>query len=107
LSRAADEAIGDPANTPFVSAASVWEIAIKRALGKLAAPDDLLDQLEGRDVVSLPVTAGDAWYVRNLPRHHQDPFDRVLVAQAVLRDLVVLTADPVFSRYGVAVMAAR
>jgi PIN domain nuclease of toxin-antitoxin system len=106
LARAADDAIDHPDNVPLVSAASVWEIAIKRGLGKLTAPDDMLEELAARDVGVLDVTADHAWGVSRLPRHHSDPFDRLLVAQALAEGLVLVTADPVFARYGVPVLPA-
>ena len=67
----------------LVSTASVWEIAIKRALGKLVAPDDLPDHIEAQGFGWLPVAAAHAWRVRELSPHHRDPFDRLLVAQAL------------------------
>jgi PIN domain nuclease of toxin-antitoxin system len=102
LPRAAREAIADPVNTPLVSAASVWEVAIKRSLGKLHAPDDLPARIVGEGFDWLPVNADHAWHVRNLPPHHRDPFDRLLVAQAIVDGLPVVTGDPHFGAYGVA-----
>jgi PIN domain nuclease of toxin-antitoxin system len=101
------EAIANPDNGAFVSAAALWEIAIKRALGKLDAPDDLLDQLREKDLPTLAVLPEHAWAVHRLPSHHSDPFDRLLIAQAIVEHFTILTADPVVPRYGVAVMAAR
>jgi PIN domain nuclease of toxin-antitoxin system len=74
LSEKAREALADPANDVLVSTASVWEIAIKRALGKLSAPDDLPDHIEAQGFSWLPVGAEHAWHVRELPPHHRDPF---------------------------------
>ena len=104
LSPAARDAIADPVNEPFVSAASVWEIAIKRSLGKLDAPDDLLEIVSDEGFVFLAVTPWHAWRVAQLPRHHGDPFDRLLVAQALGEGVPVVTADPQFGAYGVGVM---
>jgi PIN domain nuclease of toxin-antitoxin system len=103
LSPAARDAIADPANEPLVSTACVWEIAIKRSLGKLTAPDDLPDRISGGGFAWLPISAEHAWMVRDLPRHHGDPFDRVLVAQALIERLPIITADPHFDAYGVEV----
>ncbi len=103
LSHAARAAIADPANEPLVSSASVWEIAIKRALGKLTAPDDLPNQVESAGFSWLPITPTHAWQVRELPGHHRDPFDRVLVAQAIAEQLPIITGDPRFNDYGVEV----
>jgi PIN domain nuclease of toxin-antitoxin system len=101
LSRPAREAIADPINEPLVSAASVWEIAIKRAFGKLTAPDDLPDRVREGGFEWLNVTAEHAWQVRALPSHHRDPFDRLLIAQALVEGLPIVTADARFGAYGV------
>jgi PIN domain nuclease of toxin-antitoxin system len=101
LSTAARAAIADPDDEPLVSAASVWEIAIKRALGKLTAPDDLPERISDSGFQWLPVTAAHAWRVRDLPLHHRDPFDRLLAAQALVERLAVVTSDPRFGDYGV------
>jgi PIN domain nuclease of toxin-antitoxin system len=103
LSPPARDAIADPVNEPFVSAASVWEIAIKRSLGKLTAPDDLPDRIEDEGFAWLPISANHAWQVRELPPHHRDPFDRMLVAQALIERLALITSDPHFGPYGVQV----
>jgi PIN domain nuclease of toxin-antitoxin system len=94
-------AIADGANLVAVSAASAWEISIKRALGKLQAPDDLEAQLEASDFVALPITVADGLAAGSLPRHHDDPFDRMLVAQARANGLTVVTRDSRLARYGV------
>lgn len=88
----------------FVSTASLWEIAIKASVGKLEVPDDLPRQVEEMGFELLPVTAEHAWRVRSLPHHHGDPFDRLLIAQAQLERLPVVTADPAFGEYDVAVV---
>jgi PIN domain nuclease of toxin-antitoxin system len=103
LSSPAREAVADPANEPLVSTASVWEIAIKRSLGKLTAPDDLPDRIADEGFSWLPVSAGHAWHVRDLPTHHRDPFDRLLVAQALIERVPIVTADSRFDDYGVEV----
>jgi PIN domain nuclease of toxin-antitoxin system len=101
LSPAARDAIADPNNEPLVSAASVWEIAIKRSLGKLTAPDDLPDTIADEGFAWLPISAQHAWTVRDLPIHHADPFDRVLVAQAMVEGVPIVTTDTRFAEYGV------
>jgi PIN domain nuclease of toxin-antitoxin system len=103
LSEAAREHLADPANEPLVSVASLWEIAIKRSLGKLAAPDDLPDRIASEGFGWLGFEAHHAWEVRRLPMHHRDPFDRLLVVQALIERLPVITADPRFVAYGVEV----
>lgn len=86
----------------FASAASVWEIAIKRSIGKLNAPDDLPALLPRMQFQPLAVTLQHAHAVGDLPPHHGDPFDRLLIAQARLESLTILTSDSHFSRYDVA-----
>jgi PIN domain nuclease of toxin-antitoxin system len=88
----------------FVSTASLWEIAIKSSLGKLEAPDDLPVKVEGMGFELLSVTPEHAWAVRSLPHHHGDPFDRLLIAQAQVERLPILTADPAFNAYDVTVI---
>ena len=101
LSEKQRSAIADPANVVYVSAASAWEIAIKKALGKLIAPNDLGAALIASELEQLPVTVAHAEAVGRLPPHHRDPFDRMLIAQAGVEDLTVVTGDPVFAQYEV------
>ena len=101
LSARARDAIADPGNEPLVSTATVWEIAIKRSLGKLEVPDDLVDEIDDAGFSWLPVTAGHAWAVGALEPRHRDPFDRLLVAQALAERLPVVTRDPQLAGYGV------
>jgi PIN domain nuclease of toxin-antitoxin system len=95
----------DPENQLFLSAASSWEIAIKYALGKLPLPLPPLEYVLGRMETSstspLPVQHSHALHAGSLPRHHADPSDRLLVAQAQLENLRILTADPQFEAYEV------
>ena len=88
----------------LVSTASLWEIAIKTALGKLDAPDDLPARVEALGFQLLPVSAEHAWQVRRLPHHHGDPFDRLLIAQAQIERLTIVTADALFDAYDVTVV---
>ena len=106
LEPAARSAIADPASDVLVSAATVWEIAIKRALGKLDAPDGLTDALEvvGFDV--LPVIGYDAEAAGALPPHHRDPFDRMLVAQAQRLGALIVSRDTAFAFYEADVLQA-
>ncbi|HEY6280059.1 MAG TPA: type II toxin-antitoxin system VapC family toxin [Streptosporangiaceae bacterium] len=106
LSTQAREAIADPANLAAVSAASAWEISIKKALGKLAAPDDLEDQLEAGGFEPLPISIAHAVAAGRLPRHHDDPFDRMLIAQALAEGLTIVTRGKRFGDYGVALLPA-
>lgn len=106
LDEAARRAIAEPANDTFASAASAWELAIKARLGKVSMPDDLGEQLAANSFTPLPVQMTHALAVRHLPDHHRDPFDRLLVAQAQLEGLTIVTADQAIPRYDVAVLAA-
>ncbi|GAA4383687.1 type II toxin-antitoxin system VapC family toxin [Agromyces bauzanensis] len=93
--------ISDASNIVLVSAMTVAEIAIKTSLGKLAAPDDLLPTLEAGGFDGLTFESRHAEVLRSLPWHHRDPFDRMLIAQAIAEQLTILTADPHFAAYGV------
>jgi PIN domain nuclease of toxin-antitoxin system len=104
LSAEARAVLADPGNELLVSSASVWEIAIKRSLGKLEAPDDLVEVISDEGFTFLGVTPSHGWRVTTLPLHHGDPFDRLLAAQALVEGIPVLTADPQFGPYGVGVM---
>ena len=104
ISRAAVQALGAENARIVVSAVSVWEVAIKRGLGKIDAPDDLLPQLERARVELLPISARHADRVATLPPHHRDPFDRLLVAQASSEALALVTADESLRRYDVDVV---
>ena len=85
----------------FVSAASIWEIAIKAALGKLDAdPEAVRQALDPSGFGELPVTGEHAASVARLPAHHRDPFDRLLVAQSLVENLVLVTADAQLAPYG-------
>jgi PIN domain nuclease of toxin-antitoxin system len=95
------KAIADPTSTVVVSAVTAWEMAIKAAVGKLAVPDRLIHQLDQEGFEALPVTVEDGLAAGALPRNHSDPFDRMLIAQAARRRLVVVTADRRFADYDV------
>jgi PIN domain nuclease of toxin-antitoxin system len=91
----------------LVSVVSLWEIAIKRALGKLRAPDDLPARLPGLGFGLLGIEVEHVWAVGEMPHHHGDPFDRLLIAQARAERLPILTADPAFADYDVSVIWDR
>lgn len=101
LGKKAAAAIGAPKAQILISAVVIWEVSIKRRLGKLDAPADLLEQLERAGVDLLPITARHADRVGTLPMHHRDPFDRLLVAQADVDGLTVVSADGNLRDYGV------
>ena len=106
LTAGAREAIADPVNLVTVSAVSAWEISIKKALGKLAAPDDLEQQVVSGGFEPLPITIAHSIAAGQLPCHHEDPFDRMLIAQAFAEGLTVVTRDKRFGDYGVALLPA-
>ena len=84
----------------FLSAVSLWEIWLKMSLGKLPLPPDFEGKLAAESFENLPLTAGHAREVAQLPWHHRDPFHRMLVAQAQAEKLVFLTADGIVAQYG-------
>ena len=106
LSRNARETIADPANQIFVSAASAWEIAIKKAAGRLRAPDDLEEQIEHNRFTPLPISLQHTTTAGALPNHHRDPFDRMLMAQGKIEQLTIVTRDDHIPDYGVEVIRA-
>jgi PIN domain nuclease of toxin-antitoxin system len=106
LDRAAAQSINDPANDVLVSGGTVWEIEVKRAAGRLDAPTDLLDDLAQAQVDLIAITAVDAVAAAHLPTHHKDPFDRLLVAQAIRLDATIVSRDRAFDAYGVPRLAA-
>ena len=107
LSSDVREALVNPRNDVYVSAVCIWEVAIKRALGKLRAPDNLAATVEAAGFSELPVSFVHAEQAGSLPKHHTDPFDRMLVAQAQVEGLTLVTADANIPRYAVRTMAAR
>ncbi len=105
LSPEAREIVADPSNEIMLSAASAWEIAIKHALGKLRLPEAPATYVESRLLLNrmtgLPIHLRHALHAGELPPHHRDPFDRMIIAQARVEALTVITADEVFRRYEV------
>lgn len=96
--RARDDIVG--AEAVYVSAASIWEIAIKAALGRIEGDVAVIARsIEESGFIELPITAAHAARVSGLPPHHRDPFDRLLVAQALAEPLVLLTADKELAQY--------
>jgi len=105
LSAGARQAVADPSSTVHVSAATVWELSIKASLGKLDLDGaDLVEEIEENDFVELPMTARHSLAAATLARHHNDPFDRMLIAQARIEGLTIVTRDPAFRAYGVATL---
>lgn len=106
LSEEARNIIAAPENIIFVSAASAWEIGIKKAIGKLEAPEDLETAIAVNHFETLPITITDGLSVEKLPNYHQDPFDRMLIAQAMANNLTIITRDSQFSQYGLRLILA-
>jgi PIN domain nuclease of toxin-antitoxin system len=101
LSEAARRQLTDDTNRVLLSAAVVWEIAIKRALGKVTVPDEYLPLLLDAGVQPLAVSVAHAAAVEHLPPHHRDPFDRLLVSQAFTEDAALVSRDAAFEPYDV------
>ncbi|WP_326684736.1 type II toxin-antitoxin system VapC family toxin [Streptomyces microflavus] len=95
----------DTEPTVHLSAVSAWEIAIKQSLGKLDGPDDLAERVRDSQFTSLPITAGHGMRAGRLPALHRDTFDRILVAQAQIEGMTVVTRDKWIPQYDVPVMA--
>lgn len=90
----------------MVSAVSAFEIAAKVAIGKLRTPGDLAAQIVAQEMIELPITVRHGLAVGQLPLHHRDPFDRLLIAQARCEELTIITSDPAFAAYDVPTMPA-
>jgi PIN domain nuclease of toxin-antitoxin system len=104
VSEEAERQLADPTNRVLLSAAVVWEVAIKRSLGKLAAPADLVPVLAEAGAAATPITLEHAAAVEHLPPHHRDPFDRLLIAQAKVERAAIVSADPELRAYDVPVV---
>jgi PIN domain nuclease of toxin-antitoxin system len=104
LSRPLRAAITDKANDIFVSAASIWELAIKRALGKLNFSGSIVDAISRLGFEILTISGPHAEHAGGLPRHHTDPFDRLIIAQAQLEGMLLGTQDRLMRPYGVATL---
>ncbi len=106
LSKQARQILEDPSHEVFVSSASLWEIAIKSADGKLSVPDDLESAIFTVGFLPLDIKFPHVRRLRTLPLHHRDPFDRILVAQALHEDLELVTRDRRILSYGTRVIEA-
>jgi PIN domain nuclease of toxin-antitoxin system len=104
LGESARQAISDPSRLVFMSAVSIWEIVIKKALGKLDVPDELADVLDEQPFHYLDMTAEHAFKVGELPFHHRDPFDRLLIAQSLVDGLTLVTHDSDIGKYDIPVL---
>jgi PIN domain nuclease of toxin-antitoxin system len=101
LSLPARQLIIDPKNIVYVSAVSIWEITIKKMLGKLQAPDDVIEVIGASGFKALPITFQDAAAIESLPPIHSDPFDRLLIAQAKVHRLTFITQDEQCLNYAI------
>jgi PIN domain nuclease of toxin-antitoxin system len=99
-------AISNPRNQVYISAASTWEISIKKTIGKLSAPDDMDAIVEDEGFDKLPITLFHGEQAGLLPEHHKDPFDRMLIAQAQAEGLIIVTNDKKIARYNIRKMDA-
>jgi PIN domain nuclease of toxin-antitoxin system len=106
LTPAARQALQDPDNGRFVSIAAMWEIAIKISLGKLSLPDSIPAALLTIGAESLSIVSAHVLRVQSLPLHHRDPFDRMMIAQALEDGLTIVTRDRGFKAYNVPVLTA-
>jgi PIN domain nuclease of toxin-antitoxin system len=108
LSERARHLIKDSANDIFLSGATAWEIAIKYSKGRLELPVELdsfvTSGMSDLGLRALPIEISHALHVARLPRHHDDPFDRLLVAQAALEELPLITSDPNIARYNIEIL---
>jgi PIN domain nuclease of toxin-antitoxin system len=102
----ARQLIGDPNNTIFVSAVSLWEVWLKSSLGKLRVPAGFARKLAAEPFEDLPLRVEHTPAVAMLEWHHRDPFDRMLIAQATCENLLFLTADRALGAYGRLVLVA-
>lgn len=93
LSKQAFELIENPENNVYVSSASIWEITIKRKLGKLEIPDGIKEAVDSEGFIFLPITEVHALALEKLPDIHHDPFDRVLITQAISDNMILITRD--------------
>lgn len=106
LSEPARKVIADPTHTIMLSAASAWEMGIKQRLGRLDFPPNLEEVLEKERIEMLAITIAHALGVGSLPMHHQDPFDRMLIAQAKHEQLILITRDKQIGQYDVQTLGA-
>jgi PIN domain nuclease of toxin-antitoxin system len=106
LSMPARQALGDATNDRFISMASIWEIAIKQSTGKLELTNHIASAIDDLALEPLAIALTHVTRTRSLPFHHRDPFDRMLVAQAIEEGLTIVTRDRRLQAYGVPVLEA-
>jgi PIN domain nuclease of toxin-antitoxin system len=106
LSSKARDAIIDGKNMIFVSSVSAWEISIKKSMGKLETPDNLYEEIRLHRFTELKINFEHAWLVGKLPAIHKDPFDRMLISQAIIEKLTLITRDKQIAQYDVNCLTA-
>lgn len=106
LSENARSAIIDGHNEVFVSSATVWEISIKREMGKLLTPDNLSEEIDLHRFTQLNINFDHAKLAGELPNVHKDPFDRMLVAQTIVEKLTLITRDKILAKYDISILEA-
>lgn len=106
LSEQARSVIADPEHTIMLSAASAWEMSIKQRLGRIDFPPNLEEVLAKDQIEPLAITIAHTLGVGSLPMHHQDPFDRLLIAQARIEQLILITRDAQIEQYDVQTLRA-
>ncbi|MBT4088762.1 MAG: type II toxin-antitoxin system VapC family toxin [Deltaproteobacteria bacterium] len=106
LSPGCKDIITDPENDIFVSSVNLWEISIKKSIGKLQAPEDMVSIVEEKGFLGLPISLEDGQSILDLPLLHKDPFDRMLIVQAKNNKLTIITNDKVIPTYDVKTMSA-
>ena len=104
LSKRARAAIADSGNLVVLSAVVIWEIRLKQSLGKLTIPSDFFEIVKEQGFESISITPEHAYGVGDLPMHHRDPFDRLLIVQAKQEGFTIVTADAVFEQYEVPIL---
>ncbi|MEC5344710.1 type II toxin-antitoxin system VapC family toxin [Brenneria populi] len=107
LGPVARSSIAKGSNSVFVSAVTPWEIAIKRSIGKLQFDVDFDEAMERNNFYALSISHAHAEQAGDLPLHHGDPFDRMLIAQSQMEGLTLVSADSIFSQYGIRLLNAR
>jgi len=106
LGKIAKQEIANPANKVYVSAISSWEISIKKAIGKLMAPDNISQIVEQKGFIELPIHLSHGDAAGLLPAYHNDPFDRMLIAQAQTEGMILVTKDRAIFQYNIQVLNA-
>jgi len=104
LSGQAREVIIDGKNIVFISAVTIWEISIKKAMGKLKSPDNLLDEIRLHRFTPLNINFDHSQLAGKLPSIHKDPFDRMLIAQTMIEKLTLITKDKLIAQYDVSII---